>query len=229
MKPLGADIQAVTFDIGGTLITPWPSVGHVYAEIAARHGHPGISPKLLERRFAAAWKAFPNFNHTREQWATLVEATFRGLVPLPPRQTFFPALYDRFTEPAAWHVFEDVLPALEALKARRMKLGVISNWDERLRPLLRALNLDAYFDVIVISCEAGCSKPSPGIFKRAIEALGMPAAAVLHVGDSLPLDVHGAAAAGMRGLLLERRAAGPRGRGSAIRSLAELRRGACRG
>jgi len=33
-----SDIRAITFDVGGTLIAPWPSVGHIYSDIAARFG-----------------------------------------------------------------------------------------------------------------------------------------------------------------------------------------------
>jgi FMN phosphatase YigB (HAD superfamily) len=31
-------VEAVTFDVGGTLIEPWPSVGHIYAEAASKLG-----------------------------------------------------------------------------------------------------------------------------------------------------------------------------------------------
>jgi phosphoglycolate phosphatase-like HAD superfamily hydrolase len=51
------DIKAITFDVGGTLIEPFPSVGHIYAEIAAQHGHGKFSPEELNRRFVRAWKA----------------------------------------------------------------------------------------------------------------------------------------------------------------------------
>ncbi len=43
-----ARIRTVTFDVGGTLIRPWPSVGHVYAETAAGHGVKRISPEDIE-------------------------------------------------------------------------------------------------------------------------------------------------------------------------------------
>src|SRR5581483_2268722 len=71
-------IQAVTFDVGGTLIKPWPSVGHVYAEVAARHGVKRLQPEALDRQFAAAWRRLRNFNHGREEWAALVDQTFAG-------------------------------------------------------------------------------------------------------------------------------------------------------
>lgn len=166
-------IRAVTFDVGGTLIKVWPSVGHVYAEVAARHGVEGISVRQLDQRFADAW-----------------------------------------------HVFEDVVPTLEALSARGLRLGVISNWDERLRPLLERLRLAKHFEVIVVSREAGCSKPSGAIFKRAARKLELPTEAILHVGDDRSMDVRGARAAGLSALLLKRGAR--EGKTGQITSLAGL-------
>src|SRR5581483_6684770 len=120
-----SQIQAVTFDVGGTLIKPWPSVGHVYAGVAARHGMK-VSPAALNRRFAAAWRELTNFNHTREEWAALVDKTFAGQGGGPPGGTFFSELYARFAEPEAWRIFDDALPALEALAALGLDLGIIS-------------------------------------------------------------------------------------------------------
>ena len=72
-SPLGAypRIRAVTFDVGGTLIEVWPSVGHVYAEVAAWHGVEGPSAGMINRRFAAAWKAARQFKYSRAHWAGL--------------------------------------------------------------------------------------------------------------------------------------------------------------
>jgi putative hydrolase of the HAD superfamily len=189
-------IQAITFDIGGTLIQPWPSVGHVYAEVAARHGVRNVSAELLEARFKQAWQALRNFTETRAGWEELVDEAFEGLAAEPPSTTFFPELYDRFAQAEAWHIFDDVRPTLDALTARGIRLGVISNWDERLRELLRRLRLDTYFEIIIVSCEVGSSKPAPGIFAHAASRLGLPPASILHVGDSLEMDVAGARAAG---------------------------------
>src|SRR5262245_57594577 len=122
-------IKAVTFDAGGTLIKPWPSVGHVYAEVATRHGVRSVPAEALTRQFAAAWSRLANFSHSREEWAGLVDETFAGFVAEPPSRTFFPELYNRFASSDAWHVFEDVLPALNALAALDLRLAVVSNWD----------------------------------------------------------------------------------------------------
>jgi putative hydrolase of the HAD superfamily len=201
-------IQAVTFDVGGTLIEPWPSVGHVYAEVAAWHGLRNLSPDALNRQFATAWSALKEFNHSRAEWAGLVQATFRGVAEAPRGPAFFADLYARFGEPGAWRVFDDVVPTLEALASLGIKLGVISNWDERLRPLLRRLKLHDYFETIVVSHEVGFPKPSPVIFQHAAEKLALPAEAILHVGDSLEMDAQGARAAGLAALELRRDAGG---------------------
>ena len=201
-------IQAVTFDAGGTLLEPWPSVGHVYSDVAARHGRGDISPELLNRRFADAWRAKQNFEHTRADWRRLVDQTFAGLFAEPPTPALFDALYHRFTEPDAWRVFEDVFSTLAALRRRGLKLGIVSNWDERLRPMLDDLRLAPSFEVIVISIEEGFTKPSRELFHRAAERLGVAPANVLHVGDSAAEDVAGARGAGMRAVRLKRAAGG---------------------
>jgi putative hydrolase of the HAD superfamily len=219
VKPL-ADIQAVTFDAGGTLISPRPSVGHIYAEVAKRHGLGTISPDLLNHNFAAAWQAKKNFNHTRSDWSQLVQKTFSQLTPQPPTDAFFDNLYDRFAEASCWTIHDDVLPTLEELRGRDIRCAVVSNWDERLQILLPRLGLTKYFETIVVSCEVGFAKPSGVIFEYALRKLGLPAGSVLHVGDSFCEDVWGARAAGMQALLIDRKGDDPHAGG--IRSLQEI-------
>jgi putative hydrolase of the HAD superfamily len=214
------EIKAVTFDVGGTLIKPWPSVGHVYAEVAAQHGLKEVSPEVLNRRFTAAWKELKNFNHSRAEWAALVDRTFGGAEKTPPGEAFFDELYKRFGEPGAWHMFEDVLPTLDALAAGGINLGIISNWDERLRPLLGQLGLAKYFEVIIISNEIGFTKPSPVIFEHTAKKLGLAPEFILHVGDSLESDVAGAKSAGFKALLIDRSEG--EAKEGCIRSLREL-------
>src|SRR5690606_5084401 len=156
------------------------------------------------RRFQDAWSAIPSFAHTRADWERLVDQVFDGLIHPPPSTTFFPELYAEFGRAAAWRLFDDVFPVLDALAARGVDLGIVSNWDERLRPLLEELRLSRYFNCIVISCETGFTKPSRVMFEEALRLLGRPASAVLHVGDGLAEDFGGARNAGLAALHLRR-------------------------
>jgi putative hydrolase of the HAD superfamily len=195
-------ICAVTFDAGGTLLEPWPSVGHVYASAARSFLPAEADPAVLNRQFLEAWQKRGSFDYSREGWLDLVRQTFAGISPDP--EPFFQELYSRFEQPDAWHVYDDVITTLEFLQKRGLKLGVISNWDERLRPLLRNVGLAKYFDVITISAEAGTTKPDPRIYERTLGDLGLPAAGVLHVGDSHREDYLGPQQVGMPALLVKR-------------------------
>ena len=216
MKDRHEPIQAISFDVGGTLIEPWPSVGHVYAEMAGRFGVSGGAAEALNRRFAAAWQAKRDFDYSEAAWFDLVRQTFGERAAHLPAD-FFPALYERFAQPDAWRIYDDVLPALDELATVGIRLAVISNWDERLHPLLERLKLRGFFEVVIVSCEVGFAKPSPVIFQMALRRLGLPTGAVLHVGDSRREDTEGARAAGLRAWHLDRGGAGD------IASLAGLR------
>lgn len=220
MNP-ASEIRAVTFDVGSTLIEPWPSVGHVYADVASACGHGNLCAEELERRFRVAFRARNGLVNTKTEWSVIVDETFAGLLPQPPSESFFPKLYERFAQADTWRIFEDVAPTLAALREKGLKLGVISNWDERLRPLLKSLGLAGRFDGIAVSCEVGANKPEPAIFKAAVGQLGVPAPSVLHVGDSLELDLLGARAAGLQAVQIERDAEAAHD--SQIRSLLDLR------
>lgn len=178
--------------------------------------------ETLNRQFAGAWKNLADFNYTRSEWSNLLNKTFLGLTHTPLDENLFSELYREFGRAEAWRIFDDVLPALEFLNSRRLKLGIISNWDERLRPLLHELNLDRFFQTLVVSSEAGQCKPSPAIFKHAAKLLARPPDSILHIGDNLDLDVHGATSAGFQALLLARDTTKRPGQLSALVQLREL-------
>ncbi len=212
-------IRAVTFDVGGTLIAPFPSVGHIYADVAAAHGVTGLDAAELDHRFSQAWKRHRPENYTKGEWARLVDATFEGLTHELPSRTFFDELYARFTRTDCWQVFDDVMPTLIALRTRGLKLALVSNWDERLRPLLVALELSPCFDACLISCEVRSAKPDGMIFAAAAEALDLKSREILHVGDSDREDAGGALMAGMQSLLIDRSQPAGNGRISDLRQI----------
>ena len=209
------DVKAVTLDAAGTLLEPWPSVGDVYARVAEECGIGPVQAGELNRRFGKVWKGKRGFDYSRIAWRKIVEQTFAGLAPLKP--AYFDHLYEEFAQPRCWRVYDDVAPALERCRALGLKVGVISNWDERLRPLLMQMGLAPYFDVIVISAEVGVHKPERAIFEHTADALQTAPKEILHVGDSPEEDFNGAQAAGFQAALLERDRSG-----AAISSLSDL-------
>ena len=76
------------------------------------------------------------------------------------------------------------------------------------------------FEPIVVSCEANATKPAVALFHRAAAELSLEPGAILHVGDSLEMEVNGALGAGCQGVLLDRR--GPARAPRQIQSLHEL-------
>jgi HAD superfamily hydrolase (TIGR01509 family) len=114
---------------------------------------------------------------------------------------------DRFidAEHAAWAPAHSVLGSaqalLEALRARGLKTAIVANaWPEPARVFradVAAFGLAPLLDVCVFSPDVGFAKPSPEIFMRALDELGVDPLAAMHVGDSLTGDVQGAANLGM--------------------------------
>lgn len=194
-------IAGVTFDAAGTLIEPWPSVGEIYRRVASEYGWSAPAAGELNRRFAQAWQSKGAFDYSRAGWIKLVGQTFGRQIP----DDLFAQLYARFKQPDVWRVYDEVPAVLKALRGRGLVLGVVSNWDERLGPLLQALDLASFFQAIVISAEVGQAKPDPRIFAVARRRLGVPAKALLHVGDQDDEDVAGARGAGWSALRIDRR------------------------
>jgi putative hydrolase of the HAD superfamily len=106
-------------------------------------------------------------------------------------------------------VWNEILPGvtdgLARLAATGVALAVVSNSDGTVEALLADLGLAQVGDgpgtpvtAIVDSGVVGVDKPDPAIFSFALDALGLPAAAVVHVGDTVYADVDGATAAGIR-------------------------------
>ncbi|MCC6698560.1 MAG: HAD-IA family hydrolase [Candidatus Hydrogenedentes bacterium] len=211
-------VRAVLFDAAGTLLSVHPSVGHVYADEARKFGV-ALSPHDLDRHFHLAWTRHrpqtghgtpfhTSEAHERAWWRELVWDAFTAAgAPydfMAGFDTFFDGLYERFAAPHDWHVFDDVMPALESLRNAGARLAVVSNWDSRLPRLLKGLGLSSWFDLVITSAEAGVSKPHPDIFHIALDNLGLDTAQAVHVGDSEEEDIAGAHAAGLRAVRIDR-------------------------
>ena len=219
----------IFLDAGGTLITPRPSVGGVYARAGAAHGLTADVTQL-DQAFAHAWETadrdpsparrWGEEADCRRFWRGIVEPIFDRVSFAGDREACFAACYEAFEQRDAWTVFDDVRPALRDLTTRGIPLGVLSNWDYRLPRLLDQLGLAAAFALVQTSATEEVEKPDPRFFALACRRAGVDPARALHVGDRRDLDVLPARAAGLTALRLARGATAAAA--DEIRSLGDL-------
>jgi putative hydrolase of the HAD superfamily len=101
---------------------------------------------------------------------------------------------------------EEAINVLQKLH-EKYKLGLVSNFaiPEYGWKLLDKFGLKPFFDAVIISGEVNRRKPSPEIFEKALEALGVKASGAVFVGDMLDLDIIGPKSVGMKTILIKRR------------------------
>ncbi|GAB2968685.1 HAD-IA family hydrolase [Streptomyces pseudoechinosporeus] len=111
------------------------------------------------------------------------------------------AAYRELTAPDAWLPYPDTAPTLHSLRARGLRIGIVSDFAWDLRTHLARHALDDLIDACVISYEQGREKPDPQLFLKACADLGVAPRATLMVGDN-PVRDGGATACGLRTYIL---------------------------
>ena len=208
-----AAAKVIFFDAAGTLIHLPKGVGYHYALVGNRMGLV-LDATALDRAFTAAWHEMPARPATgapREEddkgwWRELVERVIDRTAPQTKdldRDAFFEVAYEHFAEAGVWELYPEVLEVVENLHGRH-QLGIISNFDGRLRMILEQLGISRYFAPIVISSEVGADKPGALIYRRALALTQVEQHEAQHVGDDPVKDWAGAAAAGIPLFRLER-------------------------
>ena len=188
-----------------------PSWRDVYATVFEDHG---ISASVdgFEVAFRAAWADWAHegpFEATEEasfrRFVELDQLVFDrlGYPDLPER--FFHDVDHAFRQRSAFYVFPDVVPALDAMQAAGLRLGVVSNWGWAAPELLQTLELARHFEVLSISARVGYQKPPRAIFEHALELLDVSPGEAIHVGDDPEADVMGAQRVGIEPVLIDRR------------------------
>lgn len=179
-------IEAVLFDWGNTLVEfTWDdevlAAGH---RAALGRDDPGFTERYRELVLASVGTPYADL--LRELGVEDADA-------------FIDAEHEVWRESSA--VLASAQALLESLRNRGLKTGVVANgWPEPGR-ILRAdaerYGLAPLLDAFVTSDDVGARKPAPAIFAAACRAVDVEPAATLFVGDSLEVDVQGAADVGM--------------------------------
>ena len=200
--------DAVWFDAGGVLVLPDPTV--LGPLLAWYGGDPSIDAHRRAHYGAMAVKSAQGADEM--DWIAYDEAYCRFVgVPADARseagrvlgQTRHPHLW-------RWAVPESV-EALRSLAARDVPIGVVSNAAGQIEAVLGQAGVcqvgagsGVAMRCIVDSTVVGVAKPDPGIFDHAAPHFaGIDRSRIAYVGDSVTMDVVGAAAAGLHPLLID--------------------------
>ncbi|MEH7237545.1 HAD family hydrolase [Bacillus sp. JJ1562] len=97
--------------------------------------------------------------------------------------------------------FPNLIPMLEELKGNGLQLGIITNGEGQFQfDNIKALGIEKYFDIILISEWEGIKKPDPQIFMKAVAQLNVPKNQCIFIGDHPENDVKAARNVGMKGI-----------------------------
>lgn len=206
---IDAGTRAVFFDAVGTLLFPRTPVARTYAEHACRYGADVTEEQVRiafreafarqeQRDLAAGWRT--DEARERARWQAIVT----DVLPNADAGPCFAGLWEWFANPAAWAVHSEAGAVLNELSRRGLAVGIGSNFDARLLPLVNHFaELAPVRDRCVVSSLVGWRKPAPEFFAALARAAGCEPTQVLYVGDDVQNDLHGATAAGLRAVLLD--------------------------
>jgi FMN phosphatase YigB (HAD superfamily) len=201
--------DAVTFDYWNTLV--WEEAGHLrgrrteaWAGLLEEAGF-AMERALLDAVFTTSWERYVEHWNANQQYQSVraAEELVEQLgfdVPAHVRRELIEAFTD-VGHGAELHLTEAVVETLRVLKDAGLRLGIICDVGMTPSPVLLA-HLERHgvlglFDHWSFSDEVGHYKPSPVIFRHALEGLGVEPERTVHVGDIRRTDIAGARAMGM--------------------------------
>ncbi len=213
-----SSLRAVIFDFGGTLANIVPTHQWLFLRACQEMGlvvHPhriydaesvGWEPYLTplgpaHPEASVSGEAFAHFKTVllRERLAAAGIQADPGLLWRTAAR-----VYELDTDPDMYGLYDDVLPALDALRSRGVTMGILSNHEWELPKLVDGLGLTPYVASVVTSARVGFRKPHPRMFQRAFAELGVAPGEALMVGDSVSADIRGAEGVGMAGVFIQR-------------------------
>lgn len=228
-------VKAISFDADGTLIGTFAHSSRGFENFfihAAKSRGVHITLDDLEPILAyakeetAKWREsgfqpYANEENSRRYWLWFYEEVFSEMDLPDPKDTAHEFL-ERFEAGEFTTLFPDVLPALENFRGLGIPMIVISNYSPILERFLAKLGIANFFKAALISGITGVEKPDPAIYAMGAEALGLPPAEILHVGNDLEEDYHAPIRAGMQAILLDRNHALTDPQITKIHSLSEM-------
>jgi putative hydrolase of the HAD superfamily len=198
------DFRAVLFDVDFTIARPGPELGpEGYRRLGERFGLELDPSRYRDARDKAVEgiKRHPELEHDEEIWVAFTERIIRNMGGDTDTAYECAVEMTRAWERAEhFELYEDALPVLGKLRARGLRLGLVSNTGRNLEKFVAHHRLDV--DAAIGSGAFGRTKPHPTIFRAVLKELGVEPGDAAMVGDSPEDDIEGARAAGIRAALL---------------------------
>jgi len=207
--------KAIFFDVGNTLLLPFPSAVDICTEVLASHGYT-VDPRRLSQALTLADQTYEEKYRrddsfwmkemdTANFWIELYELMLNDAGLEEETSELACDIYTEFGHADRWQPYPDVLPTLAKLSDAGFKIGLVSNWDTRLTSLSVNIGLSKYLDFVISSANVGMLKPQPQIFELALERAGVGPAEAMHIGDHYYADIMGARSVGITPVLLDRK------------------------
>lgn len=206
--------KLISFDLSDTLIKFKRPPGIVYAETAAALGLPSVDPEKLATQFSSNFKQmyrdYPNFGRHVMSWENWWEKLIFNIFKSAGTELNADDLYrltneliDKYETDECYELQDGAIELLDKIKSIGKIVGIVSNFDPRLRFLVENMKLPQ-FDFVVGSYEAGAAKPAPEIFDLALKLTNYNAFSdqALHVGNTPTLDYIAAKEADWTGALI---------------------------
>ena len=173
-------------------------------DVVKRAAHAEMRHYMKGARLA---NCLDSWNNLRRDCAQILENTIREQgyrIDLPAEKVM-----DVLSDAVVYKPFDDIKSSLEKLKARGVRLGVLSNWDFKLQAALEDAGIAHLFDFVLSSAQVGLEKPAREFFERGLSLArkvvpDLKARDCFYVGDHYEKDVLGARGAGLSPLWLVR-------------------------
>jgi HAD superfamily hydrolase (TIGR01509 family) len=213
---MNANLKAILFDMGSTLIEFENSTWDVLGRVCAEKGYEFLRQnnlnlpefdefsKLLESQYLKARSEvkqnLKEFKFEKVAW------DFFNILKLSTSNGLYDSFIEVYYKPVTDQLtlIDGAEDVLRYFKERNLKIGLVSNtiFPERfhLRELKR-FGLYSYLDNHLFSSEVGVRKPHPRIFLKVLSELDVKPSQAVFVGDRLIEDVGGAQKVGMKGIL----------------------------
>lgn len=171
----GPDLEAVLFDLDGTLLDTAPDLIHAANQLRQEQGLPSLEDCVYG----------PVVSHGS---AAIIERSFNLAMDDPRMQPLRQRFLDLYRESVSRssRPFDGIPELLEQIEQRGLRWGIVTNKPGWLtRPLLEDLGLAARTACLVTGDTLPCRKPDPAPVRHACELLGLHPSRVVILGDAM--------------------------------------------